>query len=80
MCIHFPEPLLLKCHENVVFFSKTTQNKVSLFPLKRPFCYVLFSDCPYFLNKILEHSALLHNTLFAETLDSGYIWHSAFIN
>ena len=24
--------LALKCHENVVFFSKTTQNKVPLFP------------------------------------------------
>ena len=64
MCIHFPELLLfLKCHENVVFFSKTTQNKVPLFPQKCPFCYVLFSDCPYFLNKILDqlHSNKLRN-------------------
>ena len=54
-CIHFPEVLLLlRSHENVVFFSKTTQNKVSLFPRRCPFCYVLFSDCPYFLNKILD--------------------------
>ena len=54
MCIHFPELLfLLKCHENV-FFSKTTQNKVPLFPWKCSFCYVLFGDCPYFLNKILN--------------------------
>ena len=64
MCIHFPELfLLLKCHENVVFFSKTAQNKVPLFPRKCPFCYVLFSDCPYFLNKILDqlHSNKLRN-------------------
>ena len=54
-CIHFPEVLLLlRSHENVVFFSKTTQNKVLLFPRKYPFCYVLFSDCPYFQNNILD--------------------------
>ena len=64
MCIHFPELLLLlKCHENVVFFSKTAQNKVPLFPRKCPFCYVLFSDCPYFLNNVLDqlHSNKLRN-------------------
>ena len=55
MCIYFPELLLLlKCHENVVFFSKNIQNKLPLFFFFCPFCYVLFSDCPYFLNKMLS--------------------------
>ena len=53
MCIHFLL-LLLRCHENVVSFFKTTQNKLPLFPSKCPFCYALFSDCPYFLNQILD--------------------------
>ena len=50
MCIHFPEMLLLKCNKNVVFFSKTTQNKVQgpFFLEKCTFCHVwwlfLFSD------------------------------------
>ena len=56
MCIHFPKLLLLKCNENVVFFSKTTQNKVKgpFFPENYPFCYVMFDGCPYFLNKTLD--------------------------
>ena len=81
MCIYFPKLLsLLKCHENVVSFSKTTQNKVSLFPWKCPFCYALFNNCLYFLNKLLEHSAPFNNTSFGETLDSGHIWDSTFTN
>ena len=53
MCIHFLL-LLLRCHENVVSFFKTTQNKRPLFPSKCPVYYALFSDCPYFLNQILD--------------------------
>ena len=50
MCIHFPELPLLKCNENFVFISKTTQNKVKgLFLLeKRPIVFVLFCRCPSF--------------------------------
>ena len=46
----------LKCNENVVSFSKATQNKVKgLFLFEKcSFCYVMFGDCRYFLNKILD--------------------------
>ena len=37
MRIHFPELFLLKCNENVVFFSKTNQKKVK---------------GPFYLNKV----------------------------
>ena len=50
MCVHFPELLLLKCNENVVFISKTTQNKVKgiFFLEKCPFCFVMFGGLPSF--------------------------------
>ena len=55
MCINFPELLLLKDNGNVVFFSKTTPNKVKgpFFLEKCPFCYVMFGGCPYILNTTL---------------------------
>ena len=56
MYIYLPILVLFKCNENVVLFSKTTQNKVKglIFLEKYPFCYVMFGVCPYFLNKALD--------------------------
>ena len=56
MCIHFPELLLLKRNENVVFISKTTQNKVKgLFFFLRSTLFVMLCLVVvlHFLNKTL---------------------------
>ena len=56
MCIHFPELLLLKRNENVVFISKTTQNKVKgLFFFLRSALFVMLClvGVLHFLNKTL---------------------------
>ena len=50
MCIHLQEFFLLKCNENVVFFSKTTKNILE----NCPFCYFMFGGCPYFLSKAVD--------------------------
>ena len=80
MCIHCLELLLLKCDENVVFFSKATQNKVrGLFCLEKcPFYYVMFSGCLYFLNKTLDQVYSIKLRSCNPTNRKNYIYNTQF--